>query len=120
MNNKTLKRVLTFLSFAVGAYMILASYPKLMATTQLLENFEKWGLPSWFHYPVGIIELVGGAGLFFPKTRRFAALCIAMVMLGAVYVHVAVDKEALHAIPAFGVIVACGIIIYLSNRLSRS
>jgi uncharacterized membrane protein YphA (DoxX/SURF4 family) len=50
--------------------------------------FANWGYPAWFTYPVGLVEVAGGALLLIPKTALPAALGLGLVMIGATATHV--------------------------------
>ena len=66
---------LLLLRVALGASFIFHGYPKLNHPAQALKEFSGYGLPSYFAYISGILEVFGGglliAGLF---TRGVALL----------------------------------------------
>jgi uncharacterized membrane protein YphA (DoxX/SURF4 family) len=45
--------------------------------------FANWGYPPWFVAVVGALEIVGGVCLFVPRLAFYAALSLAVTMLGA-------------------------------------
>lgn len=50
--------------------------------------FERWGYPGWFLTLTGVLEVAGGIGVLLPRLSALAALCLAGLMMGAVYTHV--------------------------------
>lgn len=66
-----------------------AGIGKLMSTPMLHQSFAAMGLPGWFGYFIGACELAGAVGLLIPQTRKLAAAGLALIMVGAVYFHVA-------------------------------
>ncbi|MEL6818393.1 MAG: DoxX family protein [Pseudomonadota bacterium] len=62
---------------------------KLMGTPELHQSVALLGLPGWFGYFIGGAEVAGAIGLLFARTRLLAALGLAIIMVGAVYFHVA-------------------------------
>ncbi|MEO0542450.1 MAG: DoxX family protein [Pseudomonadota bacterium] len=75
--------VLSALAFAAAGTF------KLMGTPELHQSFALLGLPSWFGYFIGTAEVAGAIGLLFARTRLLAAIGLAIIMVGAVYFHVA-------------------------------
>jgi putative oxidoreductase len=49
----------------------------------MVQEFAQIGLGQWFRYFTGVLEVTGGIGLLIPKFRFWAALQIALVMVGA-------------------------------------
>ena len=81
------KAISSWILIAVFAVLfVLASLGKL--TGQATGMFESWGYPAWFATFIGVAELAGAIGLLIPKTTRWAAVGLALVMLGAAFTHV--------------------------------
>jgi uncharacterized membrane protein YphA (DoxX/SURF4 family) len=68
---------------------------KLAGVRAMVQEFAQIGIGQWFRYFTGILEVGGAIGLFVPKYRLWAALLIALVMVGATIVNIAV----LHLMP---------------------
>lgn len=49
-------------------------------------GFIQAGLPLWFMYLIGVLEIAGGAGLFFRQTTIWAAYGLIGIMIGAIVV----------------------------------
>ena len=83
----------------------------------LKEEFETYGLPSWFVYLVGAIKVPAAiallVGIAFPILVVPAAIAIAVLMLGAVVMHLKVQDAAQKFVPASLVLLLCLIIIFL-------
>lgn len=71
---------------ALAVMFLLAALGKL--TGAATPMFEAWGYPSWFAVLIGAAELAGAIGLLVPRTTRWAAVGLVLVMLGAVFTHV--------------------------------
>jgi uncharacterized membrane protein YphA (DoxX/SURF4 family) len=51
------------------------------------ENFARWGLPLWFMYVTGAIEVTAALLLLVPRTATLAACLYVGTMVGAVLTH---------------------------------
>ena len=68
----------------------LAGGVKLISSPGMVQEFAQIGLGQWFRYVTGILEVSGAIGLLIPSVRFWAALQIAMVMVGATITNIAV------------------------------
>ena len=72
-------------------------------------EFETYGLPTWSVTLVGFFKLLFAAcliaGIWFPVLVRPAAIGIAILMLGAVVMHIKVKDPAKKSLPAFTMLV---------------
>jgi uncharacterized membrane protein YphA (DoxX/SURF4 family) len=84
---------------------------KLAGIAVMVDLFAKVGLGQWFRYFTGLLEVVGGIGLLFPRYAFYAAILLAIVMVGAVVAHVTVLGGS--PAPAFMLLVLSGIIAFL-------
>ena len=50
-------------------------------------RFNAWGYPDWFRIAVGMLEIGCSMLLLVPRARRWAALVLAILMLGAAGTH---------------------------------
>lgn len=73
---------------------------KLLGKPIMVQEFNQVGLGQWFRYFTGTLEVAGAIGLLIPKVSRWAALLLAVVMVGALIVHFTV----LHSPPALAAI----------------
>jgi putative oxidoreductase len=69
-------------------------------------RFTHFRYPQWFRYVTGVIELLIGigllVGLWFPWLAAYAALCLVVEMVVAIYSHLIRGKDAFvpDAVPA--------------------
>ena len=65
-------------------------------------GFSKMGLPGWFAYLIASAETLGGIGLLLPRFMRLAAIRLAIIMVGAVFMHTTKIPGGLlpHGVPA--------------------
>ncbi len=75
------------------------------------EEFEVYGLPVWFMGVIGALKLLFAtlliAGVWFPALTMPAALGLAVLMLGAIVMHVKVKDPLQRLLPAVSVLVLC-------------
>lgn len=101
-----LKKYLPYLLFILpGLAFIAAGIGKLMGVQMMHDSFAMMGLPAWFGYFIGTCELAGGLGLFLNSTRKLAAAGLSIIMLGAIYFHVAYAVPS--AVPAIVLLLLC-------------
>ena len=72
----------------VAIILIAAGTAKLFSVAELHASFSILGVPPWFGYFIGACEVLGGIGLFINPLASLAAICISIIMAGAVYFHV--------------------------------
>jgi uncharacterized membrane protein YphA (DoxX/SURF4 family) len=58
------------------------------SATQWAVKFSHWGYPPVARYAVAAIEIIGGLGLLFQRTRTLAGGAIMVLMVGAFFTHV--------------------------------
>ena len=73
------------------------------------EEFAVYGLPAWFMVVIGVLKVLLAAllivGIWVPVLIRPAAIGMAVLMLGAVSMHVKVKDPPLKSLPAFTMLV---------------
>lgn len=85
-----IKKYAPYLFFILPALAFAAAgSAKLVGVEALHGSFGMMGLPGWFGYFIGACQLAGAIGLLLPQTRKFAAAGLAIIMLGAIYFHIA-------------------------------
>ena len=79
------------------------------SATNIRAEFETYGLPTWSVALVGFFKLLFAAcliaGIWFPVLVRPAAIGIAILMLGAVAMHVKVKDPVKKSLPALTMLV---------------
>ncbi|WP_109830477.1 DoxX family protein [Reichenbachiella versicolor] len=81
-------RAVWVVQIIMGVLFLIESFWKLTSHPVAVENFENWGYPFGFYKVIGIIELVCGALLFYPKAAGYATIMLIAVMSGAVVTHI--------------------------------
>ncbi len=84
------------------------------------EEFAAYGLPPLAMYLVGTLKIGAAlaliAGIWWPALVFPAALLIAILMAGALAMHVKIHDPALKSVPAAALLGICVVIIYLSRH----
>jgi uncharacterized membrane protein YphA (DoxX/SURF4 family) len=79
------------------------------SASNMKEEFRTYGLPGWMVQVVGFLKLLFAAGLiagiWFPMLTRPAAIGLAILMLGAVAMHVQVKDPLKKSLPALTMLV---------------
>ena len=81
------------------------------------EEFETYGLPPWFMGLVGFLKLTLAtlliAGIFLPVLIIPAAIGMAVLMLGAIVMHIKVKDSLFKSLPAFTFLALSLILIFV-------
>jgi hypothetical protein len=77
--------------------------------TNMREEFEAYGLPLWFMQVIRFLKLLFAAcliaGIWVPILTKPAAIGMAVLMLGALAMHVKVKDPVKKSLPAFTMLV---------------
>ncbi len=92
---------MSILAAMMAVAFLIFGGAKLSGSEEMTRTFAGWGYPPWFMRFTGVLEMVGGIMLIFPRARFRGALALCMIMIGAVMTHL-VNGEMLSAIPALG------------------
>lgn len=104
-------------AMAIVTLMILmGSVTELMGNPAATTRFATRGFPALFATFIGVCEIAGAFGIWFRRTSMYAAGGIATIMFSAVYYHL-MHTPVAKAIPAFFVLICCGLIV---NRRETS
>ena len=87
-------------AIVLACLFILVGWSKVEgpSAVQWSIKFARWGYPAVFRYLVAVIEISGGFGFLFSRTRPLAAGATTLVMIGAFCTHVC-HGEWLRLIP---------------------
>lgn len=81
------------------------------------EEFHAYGLPTWFMYLIGAAKITIAvlliAGLWIPVVVKPAATVLAVLMIGAVSMHVKVRDAFIKSVPALLMLVMAIIVVIL-------
>ena len=78
------------LSVLVALAFVAAGGSKLAGVPAMVEIFDKVGVGQWFRYFTGIVEFTAGIGLLISRYAFYAAVALAIVMIGATIAQVTV------------------------------
>lgn len=85
------------------------------AASNMREEFAVYGLPDWFMLAVGMLKVALAtvliAGIWFPDLARVAAGGMAVLMAGAVAMHLKVGDPPRKALPALAMLVLCLLVV---------
>ena len=91
------------LTFVLGSLLALvflgAGIGKLAGASFIVDSFIRWGYPYWFVYPVGLIEIVGAAGLMARNLSFHASAALGFVMLVAFGTHISAEQYGMALAP---------------------
>lgn len=83
----------------------------------MTEEFAVYGLPAWFMKVIGALKLLLAAlliaGIWYPAVTKPAAVGIAILMLGAISMHVRVKDPLKRSLPALAMLVLSSIVAVL-------
>ena len=96
------------LTILLGVLFLFAGGTKLIGTQMHVEHFALWGYPSWFRLFVGAWEVGCGLLLLIPRYSFYAATCLVVAMIGAVY------TEAFRGTPTMAVTPAVLLVLLAS------
>jgi membrane protein implicated in regulation of membrane protease activity len=68
-------------------FFLVAMYRKLDGDPLPMATFEALGAGQWFRVLTGLLEGAGAIGLLIPPVALFAAIGLAIVMIGAIATH---------------------------------
>ena len=84
----------------------------------LKEEFSVYGLPYWFMILVGILKvgfaLLLIAGLWLPQFTLISAIAIAVLMAGALFMHIKVKDPLKKSLPALTLLLLSAVVIFYS------
>lgn len=85
--------------------------------SSMKEEFKTYGLPERFIYIVGFIKVTLAimliAGIWIESLVFPAAIGMAIMMLGAIIMHLKIKDSLRQTLPALSLLVICGLIIWL-------
>ena len=98
----------------VVLYVGAGGAAKLAGLPYVHSSFPKLGLPAWFGYFIGAVEVLGCLGLLVRPLSALAALGIGVIMIGATY-YDAAYTPVIQAVPALVLTTLC-IYIFFARR----
>lgn len=119
--------ILTLLQLVVGLGLLNVWLLRSKSATEyrggdaqtLKEEFQAYGLPDVAFYVVGILKISAGivllAGLWLDLPVRLAAGIVALLMVGALAMHVKVGDPLKRSVPAALMLLMSGAIVVLAS-----
>lgn len=108
---------------ALGIYNVWFVRPRIATdyrgrgTKTLRQEFAAYGLPSWAVYVIGTLKVLAATalivGIWVPVLTLPAAVLLAVLMLGAIAMHIKVNDPVKHSVPAIGMLVMSVAIVVL-------
>jgi uncharacterized membrane protein YphA (DoxX/SURF4 family) len=84
--------------------------------TNMREEFAAYGLPAWFMWAIGLLKVTLAialiAGFWFNSLTRPAAGILALLMLGAVVMHLRVGDPLKKCLPATSLLLLCVVVTF--------
>src|SRR5215470_1101877 len=92
--------ILVWIAIALGVVAYAAAgTSKVLGVEQMRQAFTYFNLPLWFMTFIGACEIAGAIGLLIRPLSALAALGLAIIMVGAIYMHLTYDAPP-QAVPA--------------------
>ena len=101
------------LKIIIAIGFLLAGSAKLLSAKPIVKQFEEFGLAPWMMYSIGVLEIAGALALFISPLTFWAALGLAMLMVGAVSNHFKVKHPLQQSAPAGVLLVLCLVLLLL-------
>ena len=79
MENMKPKIIWAVIGLAALAFVAIGTM-KLMGTPEMHASFAQMGLPSWFGYFIGLVELLAGIGLLISRFSVLAGISPCLVL----------------------------------------
>lgn len=71
----------------------------------IVEEFEAYGLPKWSCYLIGTLKVGLAiallASIWYPHIRHYAAMGLALLLLGSIIMHIKIKDPLIKSLPAF-------------------
>ena len=87
------------LSVLLGLAFLASSFGKLSHQQMNVDNFVRWGYPSWFLTVTGLVEGLSAVLILIPKTRAYGAALLVCTMIGAVMTHLTHGEASFAPVP---------------------
>jgi putative oxidoreductase len=92
-NNEKAKTIAVWIVTGLLTFIfVLSGFMKFVNPPEMAEHFAKWGYPDWFRVLIGLIEIGAALALLTPRNAFYGAAALGVVMVGAMYTHLAHDE----------------------------
>lgn len=103
------------LRLLLAAFFVFGGLGNIFAPESILEDYQRWGYPDWFHYVTGVLELLVAVLLIVRPRHLYGPLLGAAVMFAAAGTVIA-HGEYSHAIAPGVVFGLCLLLAVLTAR----
>ncbi len=87
--------------------------------SNIIEEFQVYGLPIWSCYSIGALKVVLAVlliiSIWYPELKEFSALGLAILLLGSILMHFKIKDPLYKSFPAFLFFVMCTLIAASSH-----
>ena len=102
----------------LAVLFIMQGLMKLTGLEMWIERFRDYGYPDHFYLVAGVLELGGALLLLVPRTARYGALVLAVVMLAAAATHL-LQGDTSNALFTLGLSAVFGVIAWVRSPGKR-
>jgi putative oxidoreductase len=103
-------KIKTIASWVVAVLLALAflgaGFTKLSSQPMMVTEFTAFGLPMWFMYVTGVIEVVSAVLVLIPRLSGIGAALLVCVMVGALVAHISHGQAAMIGVPVVLLVLA--------------
>lgn len=110
-----IRNVVTWIVVGLVVFLFLFAGTAKFQSAEWRRLFAAWGYPPWLLTVVGGAEIVGALLLCVPAARRSGAVLLLIVMIGAIYTHLA-NGEAVRVGINFAIVGAL-LLVSLPRRI---
>ncbi len=83
-----INKIVLWTAIGILSFMFMfAGGTKILGLQFDLDNFDRWGLPVWTMYFVGVLELLAAVSVVLEKFRVMGTYIIITLMIGALLTH---------------------------------
>jgi putative oxidoreductase len=110
MKVKHMRRILTWvLSVLLAVAFLGAGLAKLTSQPMMVQEFGIFGLPVWFMYFTGILEIASAVLVLIPRFAYIGAGTLVCVMIGALFAHLTHGQAGMAGGPLILLIIASAV-----------
>jgi len=106
-------------AWLLAAFFFVGAFGNTFVSTQIADDYARWGLPENFHYLTACLECTTSVMLILKPLRLYGSLLGGAVMLAAAGT-VASHGEYAHAVLPLVVLGVCVFVAVLTGRSKRS
>lgn len=91
----------------LAAFFLLGGFLNIFASSTVLDDYQRWGYPGWFHYVTGLLEWISAVLIALPLTR-LAGSALGAALMAAAAATVLANGEFGHAVaPLIVLVLVC-------------